>query len=195
VYATYNPNKVYSYQITLVISKENNEVTIKSSRGISYAYYDKVLDYAKKKGCITGEEDDFQLEEIIKEKRLRSNLDIRTNLRLQQLYDNLDTRSNLNEYFGSISGSVTITNKNNFNFEYVDLNLKVNFYDSSDIISSTEKVYLFNGVNASSSATGMVSSAINNSVRYKVITDMNITDELKSRVKDLIISEENYNCN
>lgn len=49
VYATYNPNKVYSYPITLVISKENNEVTIKSSRGISYAYYDKVLEYGKKK--------------------------------------------------------------------------------------------------------------------------------------------------
>jgi hypothetical protein len=195
VYATYSPNEVYSYPISLVISKGNNEVTIKSSRGISYSYYDKTLEYGKKKGCLTGDENDFQLEEIIREKRLRNELEMRTNSRLEDFYRNIESRANIHGGYGVITLDIIIRNNNNFNFVYGDLDCKVNYYDSADNLTSSDDVTLYDGVAANSFATRTLMKVINNAVRCRVIKKINITDELKNRVKDLIISEETYSCN
>ena len=195
VFATYGPNKFHRYPILLVIGKENNEVTIKSSRGISFSYYDKVLDYGKKKGCLTGDENDFQLEELIREKRLRNELEIKTNSRLEDFYRNIESRANIHGGDGVITLDIIIRNNNNFNFVYGDLDCKVNYYDSADKLTSSDDVTIYDGVAANSFATRTLMKVINNAVNCRVIKKINITDELKRRVKDLIISEENHNCN
>ncbi|WP_291401590.1 hypothetical protein [Daejeonella sp.] len=193
IYATYSPGKIVNYPVSLVIGRENNEIVIKSSRGISYAYYDRVLEYGKKKGCFTGEENDFQLEELINEKNIRNELEISASLRAQQLQNNLKISDNLKADWGYITGDVTITNDNNFDFGYFDINCSVEFYDSSNRITSSDKV-MISRLNAYSSNTGMVSNSLNNSKKYKVLVSLNITEDLKNRVKDLIINEVRYGC-
>lgn len=194
IYATYSLGELANFPVSLVIGRENNEIIIKSSRGISYAYYDRVLEYGKKLGCITGEENDFELEKIIKEKNIRGDFETRTDVILELFQANFKISHNLKAEWGFISGDVTLTNNNNFDFGYQDIDSRVEFYDSANRITSTDKVLIM-GLKAYSSTTGMVNNSLNNSKKYKVLISLNKTNELRNRVKDYLIREINYDCN
>ena len=195
VYASYEPNKFNSYPIYLLISRENNETYIKSSKGINYAYYDKVLEFGKKKGCLTGNEDDIKMGYIISEKRLRSDLEFETDLRMQSLYNNIKTSSDIQNRWGSVSGNVTVTNKNDIDFSSYDIDCRVEFYNRAGQITSTEKVYLFNGVPAHGSASGHVFSTSQNSSTFKIIPTLNNNDEIRNKIREKIIENTQYGCN
>jgi hypothetical protein len=193
VYATYEHNEAYSYPIHLVISKKNNIAFIKSSKGINYAFYDKVLEYGIKKGCLTGKESDVEIGEIIKITNLRSNLELETKFKIEDLYSNLKTSDDIKMDWGYISGNVTISNRNDFDFDYLDLNCRVEFYDRSGQITSTSKIYI-GGIEAHSSASSTIFSSSSKSVKYKIIPTINVTDELSNKMKDKIIRETEYGC-
>ena len=195
IYASYAPDKFDSYPIYLLISRENNETYIKSSKGINYAYYDKVLEYGKKKGCLTGNEDDVKMGDVISEKRLRGELEFDTDVRMQSLYNNIKTSSDIQNRWGSVSGDVTVTNKNDIDLSSYDIDCRVEFYNRAGQITSTEKVYLFNGVPARGSASGSVFSTSQNSSTFKIIRTLKNNDELRNKVREKIIEETMYGCN
>jgi hypothetical protein len=195
VYASYEPNKMNNYPIYLVISRESNKTFIKSSKGINYAYYDKVLEYGKKKGCLTGNEDDITMGNIIREKKLRSDLEYETDMTMRTLYSNLKKSDDIKMEWGSISGNVTITNNNNVDFGYFDLECTVEFYNRSGQITSSEKVYGINEIKAHSSASGRVFSTSQNSTTYKIIPTIMQTDDLKNKIRENIIAVTQYGCN
>jgi hypothetical protein len=195
VYATYRPNKFYSYSIFLLIGRENNNTIIKSSKGINYAYYDKVFEYGKKKGCLTGNEDDIAMGMIISDKSLRSDLNFKTEQKINSIYYNIKIKSNLKENYGYVTGNVIIMNNNNFVFEFPDLQCRIDFYDRNNQITDSKNETFMGDVGAYGSASTMVYSPANNSVTYKVTPIINNSSLLfKNKVKDLIIQEEEYGC-
>jgi hypothetical protein len=195
VFASYQPYKLQSYPIYLLIGKENNKTVIKSSKGINYAYYDRILEYGKKKGCLTGQEDDVEIGRIIKEKDLRNDLEIETQLKMRSLYMNLKVNDNIKSEWGSITGNITVTNNNDIDFGYFEFECKVEFYNRNGQITSSEKVYGINELIAHGSSSGSVFCTAQNSVRFKVIPIIKETFELKNKVKDEIISNTLYGCN
>ncbi|WP_396141688.1 DUF4339 domain-containing protein [Flavobacterium sp.] len=194
VFATYQPNKVNSYPMYLLVAKEGGDIIIKSSKGLNYAYYDRVLEYGKKKGCLTGNEDDVEMGKIIKDKDLRYELDFKTQLMISTLYDNLKKNDNLRYNYGYISGDVTITNNNDVDFGYFDFECTVVFYGRNGQITSSEKVYSINSIMAHSSSTGRIFNSSDNAVKYKIICTIKETYELKNKVKDRIVLNTLYGC-
>ena len=195
VYASYQPNKFNSYPIYLLIGREDNETIIKSSKGLNYAYYDKILEYGKKKGCLTGNEDDIQMGLIISEKRLRSDIEVETNIKIQSLYSNIKTSSDIQSSWGSVSGDVTITNNNDIDLSFNDIDCRVDFYNRSGQITSSEKIYLLNGVGAYSSTSDRIFSISQTSRSFKIIVTINNTDEIRNKIRDKIIEDTEYGCN
>lgn len=194
VYASYQINNFKIKPVYLIIGRENNNTIIKSSKGINYAYYDRVLEYGKKKGCLTGEETDIEMGKIIQSKKLRVNLEMETRLKISDLYYNLKISDDIKEEFGSISGNVTITNNNDIDFGYFDIECTVEFYNRNGQINRSEKVYLFNGIKAHGSCSGSVFSTSQNSSKYKINPVINNSDDITNKIRDRIIYETQFGC-
>lgn len=195
VFATYQPTKMQNYPIYLLIGKEQNKTIIMSSKGISYAFYNRVFEYGKKKGCLTGLEDDVEIGKVIKDKDLKNELDLKALIQMNSLYDNLKITKDIREEWGSINGNVTITNKNNIDFGYFDFECNVEFYNRNGQITSSEKVYGINEILANRSASGSVFCTSRNSVKYKIVPVIKETFELKNKIRDKIISNTLFGCN
>jgi hypothetical protein len=195
VFASYQPDDKNSYPIYLVIGRDNNKTIIKSSKGVNYAYYNKLLEYGKKKGCLMGNEDDIKMGLLISGKNLDNELEAKTDLELQSIYDNLEVKSNLRQEYGYITGNVTIINKTGINFDFFDLTCRIDFYDRNGQITNSEKVISINGVNSNSSVSGSVYSSVSNSVKYKVVPIINSESfQFRNKVKEKIIEETVFGC-
>jgi hypothetical protein len=179
--------------IFLLISKSNNKAIIKSSKGISYAYYNKELEYGKKKGCLTGIENDVEMGIIIKNKNLSTDLELETDLRMSLIYSKLKVSDNIKEQYNYASGTVTITNENDFSFEYGDIDCTVEFYNSNgDIVNSSE--LSFYDIKANSSASTSVFADTKNAVKFNIIRTVKNSDRLKNKIRDIIVSETDFGC-
>lgn len=192
VYAAID-NKSFNKQIYLLLSKKNNTVYIKSSKGINYAHYNNLLEYGKKKGCLTGEEDDIEIGLKIKEKNLQWDFDIETSIVKSTIEKNIKIYDKIENRYGYISGNVTITNNNNnFDIEYGDLDCYIEFYDSQGNIVNSDKL-LFYTINANSSKSSNVFS-IGNADRYKIKTKINDSEYLQNKIRDIVLKQTINNC-
>ena len=194
VFATYKPNRVQTFPIYLLIGRENFKTIIKSSKGINYAYYDRVLEYGKKKGCLTGQEDDVEMGRIINDKNLRNFLEMKSEDMMNSLYRNLKVNNDIRSNWGYISGNVTITNNNSIDFGYFDFECKIEFYNKNGQITSSEEIYGINEINAFGSSSGRVFSTSRNSIKFKIVPIIKQTFELKNKIRDEIISNTSYGC-
>jgi|688.fasta_scaffold195035_1 hypothetical protein len=194
VFASYQINNFNIKPVYLIIGRENNKTIIKSSKGINYAYYDRVLEYGKKIGCLTGIEADVEMGKIIQSKKLRVNLEMEARLKIRDLYNNLKISDDIKVVFGSISGNVTITNNNDIDFGHFDIDCSVEFYNRNGQINSSEKVYLYNGIKAHGSSSGSVFSTSQNSSKYKINVVINNSDDIINKIKDRIIEETQFGC-
>lgn len=191
VYASLNdPNP--DGPIFILLSKKNNSVYIKTSRGINYAYYNKLLEYGKKRGCLTGVEDDLEMSTKIKEKRLQWDFDIETSIMRSRIERNIKISEKIENKFGFISGNVTITNNNDFVLNYGDLDVIVEFYDSLGNIVDSKSLTFFT-LNANSSSSSSVFSS-GNAASYKVITKINDSENLLNKVRGAVVQETINNC-
>lgn len=194
VYGSLNFGTGNSYPVFLIVGKKDRRTIIKSSKGINYAYYDRVLDYGKKIGCLTGYENDLQMGQIVEDKRLRQKMELEVGYKMHSLYDKIKTTNSIRRYYGISSGEVTIINNNDINFGYSDLECRVEFYDRNGSITGTSNLFLSH-VSAYSSVSSYVSSTSENSVSFKVIPVIKNTEELKNKIKEWIIENTEYGCN
>ena len=191
VYAVYEASKFIVYPISIVVNRDGKVV---NSRGVSYAYYDKTLEYGKKLGCLTGNEEDVEMEKVISDKRLRSKLDMLMKLELNTIYDKIKTSGKLsNDGFGYSRGNVVITNNSPYNFGYGDIKCQVNFYSSSGAITNTEDILITN-LNAYNSTSGMVFAQVGSSSYYKIVPKIIENNNLKNNIKDYLINTTSYGC-
>ena len=179
--------------IYLLISKTNNKVIIKSSKGINYAYYNKVLEYGKKKGCLTGNENDVEMGIMIKNNNLTADLEMETNYKLDLVYFNLKISDNIKQEYNFATGNVTIKNNNDFDFEYGDIDCRVEFYGTNGNIVSSDKLSFYD-IKSQSSASASVISDTKNAVSFKIIRTVKNSVGLINRIRDNIISETKYGC-
>ena len=194
VYASYNHNKNNSYPIYLLIGKVKGNTFIKSSRGINYAFYDKIYDYGKKKGCFSNNEDDVEIGKIINENNLRSEFEYLVDLELRGLYDNLEISSKLsNNRYGWTDGDVTIKNNNNIDFTVLEFDCRVEFYDGNRKLSHTEDLSIFN-LDANNSASASIMSTKRLPSKYKVIPTIKRSYRIENLIKDKVIKEARYGC-
>lgn len=194
VFAFYQPHRLQNYPIYLLIGRENFKTVIKSSKGINYAYYDGVFEYGKKKGCLTGEEDDVLIGNVINEKNLRNELEFDIQLKLKSLYRNLKVTHNVSSNWGMISGDVTITNNNDIDFDYFDFECNVEFYDNNGRLLSSNKVYTLDEIKAFQSESGRVFNTSQNSSKFKIVPVINMTTNLKNKIIKNIISNTTEKC-
>lgn len=194
VYASYNHSKNKSYPIYLLVGKVKGDAYIISSTGINFAFYDKVYNYGRKKGCFSGNEDDFQIGRIIDEYNLRSEFEYSVDIELRLLKRKLQITSDLySDYFGFTKGSVTIKNNNDIDFKYSEFDCRVEFYDKNGQITHSKKLPFYE-LDAQSSTTEMVMTAKKHSLRYNVIPRININSRIKDLIKNKVISEIEYGC-
>ena len=195
--------EVYSYieisnnnsiPIYLLIGKSNGKLIIKSSKGINYAYYNRVLEYGKKKGCLTGNENDVEMGKIIKDKNLLSYLELETKFKMDDIYSNLKISNDIKSEFGMITGNVSIKNFNPFDLDYGDIECTIEFYSRNGNIVSTDKIYLLDGIRANGSTSSSVFSNTGNASSFKIIPVVKNTDALKNKIRDRIISETDFGC-
>jgi hypothetical protein len=195
IFATYKPNKVSNIPIYLLIAKENGAAFIKSSKGINYAYYNNVLNYGKKMGCLSGTEDDVKMGLIITDKNLKFDLDIKTKLKVQDLYSKIKKTSDLQKEYGYTHGEVTISNASNIFLSAYDFTCRIEYYDSKGNITSSEKLNFWEGIPPNGSATSSIYSSTSNASTYKIIFNLNDNDAILNKVKDEVIANTNFGCN
>jgi hypothetical protein len=188
VYGTFG-NAVKSYPISIVVDRSGKIVT---SRGVSFAYYDKTFEYGKKLGCITGSEQDSELEQIISSKGLRNKLNTEMESEVMSIYTQLKVKGNLTSNFGYVSGDIVITNRSPYNLEYGDISCKVNFYSSSGQLVNAEDVFISKIKAYESESSSVFANA--SSSRYKIVPNIYFTDGLKNRVKEGIIQKSTWGC-
>ncbi|TBN03221.1 DUF4339 domain-containing protein [Hyunsoonleella flava] len=194
VYATYNHNENNSYPIYLLIGNEKGNAYIKSSRGINYAFYDKVYDFGKKKGCFSDNEDDVEIGKIIHENSLRSDFEYLINIGLSGLYDNLEISSKLSrDRYGWTDGDVTIKNNNEIDFTVLEFDCRVEFYDSNEKLVHTKELHIFN-LDANSSTSTSVMSTQRLPSNYRVIPTIKKSYRIENLIKDKVIKEAKFGC-
>jgi hypothetical protein len=190
VYASYEPSKFKTFPISIVVNRSGKVV---SSRGISYAYFDKTLEYGKKIGCLTGEENDSEMEQIILSKDLRKKLDSETEAAILSIYLNLDVKGNVESNYGTTSGNVVITNNSPYKLEYGEITCKVNFLNSRGDVVETDDV-LITSIDGYASKSSYVFASSNSASKYEIVKDVIQTEGLKARVKERIIRNTSYGC-
>lgn len=195
IFASYKPNKITNHQIYLLVSKENGFVFIKSSKGINYAYYDNVLNFGKKKGCLSGSEDDVKMGLIIVEKNLKYNLELETKLQIQDLYSKIKKTSNIQKEYGYAHGDVTISNESNIFLSNYDFTCRIEFYDSNGQITSSEKLNFWEGIPRHGSASSSIYSSKENSSTFKIIFNLNDNELILNKLKEDVIEKTNFGCN
>ena len=190
IYASYVASEIKIYPISIIVNRNGKVV---NSRGVNYAYYDKTLEYGKKLGCLSGSEDDLELEKIISEKKIKSKLDQLAKFELNSIYDKIKVNGKLSYEYGYINGNVVITNNSPYNFEYGEIKCQVKFYSSNGVIVNTEDILITN-LHPYSSTSGMVYAQANSSSNYKIVPEIIDNDNLKNKVKDYIINTTTYGC-
>ena len=195
IFASYKPNPSTNIPIYLLIAKENGYAFIKSSKGINYAYYNNVLNYGKKKGCLTGTEDDVKMGLIITDKNLKNDLEIETKLKVQDLYSKIKKTSNIQKEYGYAHGEVTISNASNIFLTAYDFTCRIEYYDSRGKITSSEKLNFWEGIPPNGSATSSIYNSSSNASTYKIIFNLNDNDAILNKVKDEVIAQTNFGCN
>jgi hypothetical protein len=196
VYASYKPNNLISYPIYLLIGGSKSKPIILASKGVNYAYYDKVFEYGKKIGALKGNENDVDMSKIIQDKSLSKQLDLIVEMKISNLYNNLKTKSNLRlNSIGYVSGYVSIINNNNFNFENnfqnSDIQLRIDFLDKNNRITFSTNETFYEELRPFGSISKKLLKETNNSERYKITTILN-SDRVnfRNRIKDLVIQEK-----
>lgn len=185
VYASYDASKQKVYPISLII---NHKGKIVNSRGVSYAHYDKTLEYGKKMGYLTGGEQDVELEQIISQYDLRNMLNREADLAIASIYTNLKTGGQIsNQGFGFMSGTVYVTNSSPYDLEYNEIDCKINFYSSNGRLMDSEKFLMIN-LRAYSTETHSVFKS-GRFAKYRIIPTIHISNALKNRVKDQLIEQ------
>jgi hypothetical protein len=193
VYSSVEISKNNSIPIYLLLSKSNGKVIIKSSKGVNYAYYNRILEYGKKKGCLSGNENDAEMGKIIDEKKLNSDLELETRLKMNNIYDNLKVSNDIKKNYGMISGNVTVKNNNDFDLGFGDIECIVEFYNTNGNIIDSQEIYLFE-ISAYGSKSNSVYSSSGSAASFKIIPTIKNTDALRNRIRDRIVLETNYGC-
>ena len=197
VYANYFSNDNNSIPILLVIGMENGNTIIKYSKGINFSYYDKTYDYAKKKGCINGNENDIELGEIIKNKGLYSELEDETDVLGNNLHTKLRINSNNLTYEnGLVTGNVTIFNNSEIDLSYSDIECKINLLDEHGNVLKSIDLNAYEGIKANNMANIRVYSTFNGEVfmsNDKIV--FNNSTSLRNKLKESIIKNTNIGCN
>jgi len=190
VYAVYEASKFKVYPISIVVNRDGKVV---NSRGVSYAYYDKTLEYGKKLGCLTGSEEDVEMEKIISDKRLRSKLNTLMEIELNSIHDKITTNQKISNSWGFVSGNVILSNNSPYNLDYGDIKAQVNFYSSNGFLVDTYEIFITN-LPAFSNTSQHVSSTQNSISSAKVLFEIKESDNLKNNIKENIIKTTSYGC-
>lgn len=195
VYANYKLNANNIYPIFLIIGKENNKIIIKSSKGLCYAYYNKLLEYGKKRGCLVGYENDVEMSLIIKDKNLKALYDIDRVSKYTEIKKNIEVESNLSvSDFGYLTGNINLFNKNNFDLSSSDFDCELILYDSIDKVVHSQKIYFIGGLNSDGSASSSVMTSSYNSVKFNVKIKLNEEYGLSNKIETFVIQEASNNC-
>lgn len=193
VYSSVEISKNNSIPIYLLLSKLNGKVIIKLSKGINFAYYNRILEYGKKKGCLSGSENDAEMGKIIDDKKLNSDLELETRLKMNNIYYNLKVSNDIKKSYGMISGNVTVKNNNDFELGFGDIKCIVEFYNTNGNIVDSREIYLFE-ISAYGSKSSSVYSSSGSAASFKIIPTIKNTDALRNRIRDRIILETNFGC-
>jgi hypothetical protein len=195
VYANYKLSANSIYPIFLIIGKVDNKIIVKSSKGLCYAYYNNLLEYGKKKGCLIGSENDVEMATIIKNKNLQVLYNIDISSKYSEIKKNIEINDNINSSgYGFINGNITLYNNNNFNLSSLDFDCELILYNYNDEIVHSDKIYFFQGINSHSSASSNVMTSSHNSVKYKVNIKLRQGYSLKNKIETLVIQEAYNDC-
>lgn len=194
VYANYGKKIENSSTVLLLIGKVDGKVIVKKSKGIHYSYYDQVFEYGKKKGCLTGQEYDTEIEKVIKAKKLRDEIEALTALAISLLDKNIKLTSNASINYGYITGNVTVFNNNFIDFFTSEVDCWIEFYDAENNLVESDKIYLFEGLKSQGSVNGRISSGNSNASRYIVKTRVNVNEDMKLRIKNDFINSTTPGC-
>ncbi|MBW1618158.1 hypothetical protein [Empedobacter falsenii] len=196
VYAIFS-NK---YPIQVEIGQENFKNQVISSKGLSYAYYNNIMEFGIKKGCIIGDENDVELGLIIKNKKLESkfeSLKILMNFNFKNNVKILPNVEEVNPYYMSsyLKGDVSIVNNNNVLLKSGSVNLKLVFKDVNNNSIGGKSLFV-NDVSAknSGSANVFISNIPQNATSYELEWKIVLTKFNEKLIEDQIVLETTNDC-
>lgn len=195
VYANYTVGSK-NYPLFLLIVEKKNKLIITASRGIYYGLYDKTVDYAVKKGCVSGTEYDVILSNIIKEKNILDEFEAEINKEGNTLHMELlvDT-NNLQYNYGYVQGDIYYTNKSNYDYISENLNATISFFDDEQYFLQKIELKFNEGLKANSTTTIHIFQPLEykfSIIKSKVV--FNNTTSLRKQIKDKIITNKINYC-
>ena len=146
-----------------------------------------------KLGCLTGSENDAEIERVISEKKLRSKLDYLADLELFTIKNRIDITGKVYNNWGYFNGTLVVTNNTPYSFEYGELKCSVNFLSSSGTIIDSDDIFISSLMPYASTSSTVYSSA-GSATKYEYIVDVQTSYSLKNKVKDYIIRTTSENC-
>jgi hypothetical protein len=191
VYASDDDSKIDLPPIYFILNRKGK---ILSSRGVSYAYYDKSLEYGKKLGCLTGSETDTEIESILAEKGIRRKLDLYTDIELRKIERDINISGKISSMYSITSGTVVITNNTPYNIQFTDLKCYVLFYNSNGTLIDSQEVSFIN-LPANGNVSQYVSSTNSYASRYEFKKEITTSLSLKNKIKEYLILYTNETCN
>lgn len=196
VYAIFS-NK---YPIQVEIGQVNFKNQVISSKGLSYAYYNNIMEFGIKKGCVIGNENDVELGQIIKNKKLETEFESLKYSFISNFKNNVELIQNIevveSNYISTyLKGSVNIINNTNVILKSGSLNLKVIFKDINNN-SVGSKTLFFNDIPAknSGSANAFISNIPKNSTSYELEGGINLTKLNEKLIEEQIVLETKNDC-
>lgn len=175
--------------ISFMVHKVNGEIKIKSSRGISYTFYNDSYDYGMRKRSFKGNETDAEIGEIDRKYHISNEFKSLQDWELTQIKISIDANVSIqNSGYGLLNGSVSVFNGSDYNLEQIDFDCKVIYYDYDDNIIDSDPVYIFSGLKSGERYSNRIfPSSYSNFSQYSIDFKLNENENLKSKIRKSLI--------
>lgn len=189
IFTEYLHNVKEPTPISFIVHKVNGEIKIKSSRGISYAFYDDSYEYGMRKRSFKGNETDAEIGKIDRKHHVSNEFKSLQDWELTRIKLGVQAKVSIqNSGYGLLNGSVSVFNGSDYDLEQIDFDCKVNYFDYDDNLIDSDPVYIFSGLKSGERYSNRIfPSSFSNFSQYSIEFTLNENENLKSKIRKWVI--------
>ena len=175
--------------IYFIVHKINGEIKIKSSRGLSYTFYDDTYDYGIRKRSFKGNETDAEIGEIDRKHKISNEFKSLQDFELTRIKLGINAVVSIqSSEYGLPYGSVSVFNGSDYDLDRTDFDCKVNYYDNYDNLIDSEPVYIFSGLKSGETFSDRIfPNSFSNFSQYSIEFKLNESENIKTKIRKWLI--------
>jgi hypothetical protein len=175
--------------ISFVLEPKDGKLIIKSSKGLSYHYYDNTFDYGVKMNYFIGNETDVELNTINERLKIKSTLNSEIKKVRMSIAMYVFAEVNIEQGFSGIyRGAATIKNLSKYDLQADDFTCLVKYFDESENLVNSNKIFMFSGLKSGATHSETIFPTGNFS-QYSIEFTLNDDENVNYRIGKHVVDQ------